>query len=188
MGYRQQLTKFVPVVIVVLVFARSLVIDRAAGSQPVTAIDAAFMLPLVAYFWPLLVVFRLTEDSYTYLSREDKRSYSLLIIGLTAILFFMWVMVLLNSRVPLFTALSTSTAFALGLYDLLKLIYGLQKVSELRRIVWLQFALPFGAAAGLYILTMTCTHWQQVPNPLAVFFILRACLAAIRKPATVAVS
>lgn len=181
----RKLEKFVPVLVVLLVFARSLSIGRYAGNQPITTADFAFMLPLLAYFWPLLTVFRLTEDSYTYLSKEDKRSYSVLIIGLTVILLFMWAMVLLNSKIPLFTALSTTAAFGFGLYDLLRLVNGLGKVSELSRIVWRQFALPFGMAAGLYALVIIGTHWAQVPNPVAVFFILRTYMVTWRRPVTV---
>lgn len=179
----QKLTRYIPLCIVVLAFARSLIIDRTAGNQPITPADFAFLLPLFAYFWPLLTVFDMAQDSYTYLSREDKRSYSLLVVGLTAILFFMWVLLLLNASIAPFVALSTTAAFAFGLYDLLRLINNLQKVGELNRIVWLQFGVPFAAAAGMYALVIIGTRWAQVPNPVAIFFILRACMAALPQPA-----
>lgn len=181
----QKLLNFVPLLIVVAVFAPSMVVDRYAGNQPITAQDLAFMLPLLAYFWPLLTVNKFMEDSYTYLSKEDKRNYSLLAVGLTGILFVMWLMVLFSGSMPLSLGISTTAAFIFAAYDLLRLINGLQKARELNRIVWLHFFVPFFAAAALWMLPVAYTHWPTVPNPIAVFFILRAVLSAIDRPLVV---
>ena len=182
MWHMQKLLKLAPLLIVAAVFIPSLIIDRQAGNQPITLSDIAFMLPLVAYFWPLLTVSRFMENSYAYLSKEDKRNYSLLALGLTGILFIMWVMVMLSGGVPLSLEISTTAAFIFSAYDLRWLINSLQKASELSRIVWLHIFVPGLAAAGLWVVPILYTHWPLVPNPLAVFFILRAALSVLDHP------
>src|SRR5262249_29560154 len=146
-------------------FIPSLLIDRTAGNQPLTATDIAFMLPLFAYFWPLLTINKFMEDSYTYLSKDDKRNYSVLAVGLTSILFIIELFVLFSGEMPLPLAISTTGAFIFAAYDLLRLINGLQKAKEISRIVWLHFFVPFFAAAALWMLPMAYTHWSLVPNP-----------------------
>lgn len=178
----QKLLNFIPLLVVAVVFAPSLLISRYSGNQPLTASDIAFMLPLLAYFWPLLVVNRFMQDSYTYLSKADKRAYGLLAVGLTGILFIMWLLVLFSGAMPLPLAISTTAAFAFCVYDLLHLINGLQKANELNRIMWLHFFGPFFAAMALWVLPVVYMHWSLVPNPIAVFFILRAVLSAFGKP------
>lgn len=179
----RKLQDIIPLLIVAVVFAPSLFIDRSAGNQPVSASDIAFMLPLFAYFWPLLTINKFMEDSYTYLSKEDKRNYSLLAVGLTGILFIMWLMVLFSGGMPTSLAISTTAAFIFAAYDLLRLINGLVKARELNRIVWLHFFVPFFAAAALWMLPMAYTRWPVVPNPVAAFFILRAILSVVDRPA-----
>lgn len=178
----QKVMNVLPLLIIAAVFAPSLLIDRYAGNQPITAQDIAFMLPLFAYFWPLLTINKFMENSYTYLSKEDKRNYSLLAVGLTGILFIMWLMVLFSGSMPLPLEVSTTAAFIFAAYDLLRLINGLQEARELNRIVWLHFFVPFFAAAALWMLPVAYTHWLLVPNPVAVFFVLRAILSVIDKP------
>jgi hypothetical protein len=184
MKHMQKLLNFVPLLVVVAVFAPNLLIGRYAGNQPITASDLVFMLPVLAYFWPLLVVNKFAEDSYTYLSKDDRRNYSVLAIGLNGLLFIMWLLAFLSGGIPLAAALSTAAAFGFSVYDLLRLINGLQKTSELNRVVWLHVFLPFFVAGAIWTLPAIYTHWQLVPNPIAVFFIMRAILSAVDRPLT----
>lgn len=174
--YMRKLDSYSSLLISLIVFAPLFLVGRNTLNQDISGADLLLAAPIGLHFGLMMAMVGFAKYDSGNFTAEELKAYRILIIGVFVLTIPLWILVVAIGHLSTSVVLSSSAGLLFALYDLLTLVGRLRTVRQLRHMVFLGVLAPAIVACILSALTILYTHWQNILNPVAIFFICRAAI------------